>query len=383
MSNMTMREHYTAIVVGCGPAGIMAARSAAARGPVLLIDAMKLPRNKSCGGMLNEYAQAFIKDELKAKVPASILSDPKWIRFRFFDWDRNLRRATKLTFENVDRAGFDDWLMQFLPDNVTVRDNTRLIYCTQTRDTVAVQMRPADDAQGAVRTATCDYLIGADGPMTEVRKHIPVSQLKHYKTIQDYLPLKEGIEPYFDCLYARGIGKAYGYGYIIPKGDVAILGSVFFPGSKNVKALHEKALELFSSYYPYEHETRRREAWSAINVVTVDDIVGGYGRVLLAGEAGGIFSPSSGEGISFAMNSGKLAGQAVTQARENAIILEKRDYTPAEESEALRLYRASLVPIKRNIARRLKLFPVLNSNWGKWLGGNMPDKLVDRLAHVI
>lgn len=383
MSNMTMREHYTAIVVGCGPAGIMAARSAAARGPVLLIDAMKLPRNKSCGGMLNEYAQAFIKDELKAEVPASILSDPRWIRFRFFDWDRNLRRATKLTFENVDRAGFDDWLMRFLPDNVTVRDNTRLIYCTQTRDTVAVQMRQADDAQGAVTTATCDYLIGADGPMTEVRKHIPVSQLKYYKTIQDYLPLKEGIEPYFDCLYARGIGKAYGYGYIIPKGDVAILGSVFFPGSKNVKALHEKALELFSSYYPYEHETRRREAWSAINVVTVDDIVGGYGRVLLAGEAGGIFSPSSGEGISFAMNSGKLAGQAVAQARENAIILEKRDYTPAEESEALRLYRASLIPIKRNIARRLKLFPVLNSNWGKWLGGNMPDKLVDRLAHVI
>lgn len=378
-----MREHYTTIVVGCGPAGIMAARSAAARGPVLLIDAMKLPRNKSCGGMLNEYAQAFIKDELKAEVPASILSDPKWIRFRFFDWDRNLRRATKLTFENVDRAGFDDWLMRFLPDNVTVRDNTRLIYCTQTRDTVAVQMRPADDAQGAVTTATCDYLIGADGPMTEVRKHIPVSQLKHYKTIQDYLPLKEGIEPYFDCLYARGIGKAYGYGYIIPKGDVAILGSVFFPGSKNVKALHEKALDLFSSYYPYCLESRRREAWSAINVVTVDDIVGGYGRVLLAGEAGGIFSPSSGEGISFAMNSGKLAGQAVAAARENAIILEKRDYTPSEESEALRLYRASLVPIKRNIARRLKLFPVLNSNWGKWLGGNMPDKLVDRLAHVI
>lgn len=383
MSTMDMRKHYTAIVVGCGPAGIMAARSAAARGPVLLVDAMKLPRNKSCGGMLNEYAQAFIKDELKAKLPASIISDPAWIRFRFFDWDRNLRRPTTLTFENVERAGFDDWLMQFLPDNVTVCDNTRLIYCTQTRDTVAVQLRPADNAQSTVTAATCDYLIGADGPMTEVRKHIPVSQLKHYKTIQDYLPLKEGIEPYFDCLYARGIGKAYGYGYIIPKEDTAILGSVFFPGSKNVKALHEKALELFSSYYPYELEPRRREAWSAISVVTIDDIVGGYGRVLLAGEAGGIFSPSSGEGISFAMNSGKLAGEAVAQAHENAPLLSTREFVACDQSDALRLYRASLAPIKKNIARRLKLFPVINSDWGKWLGGNMPDKLVDRLAHVI
>lgn len=383
MSAMDTRGHYTTTVIGCGPAGIMAARSAAKRGPVLLVDAMELPRDKSCGGMLNEYAQAFVRDVLGEEAPASILSGPQWIRFRFFDWDRKLRRATTLTFENVERAGFDDWLMRFLPDNVTVAGNTRLVSCSQTRDGVRVQLRAADDAHATPWEVECDYLVGADGPMTTVRRHLPVSQLSHYKTVQDYLPLTGKLEPFFDCLYARKIGDAYGYGYLIPKGDEAVLGSVFFPDSRNVKPLHERALELYSSYYPYEPAPRRREAWSAIAVTSVDDIVGGHGRVLLAGEAGGIFSPSSGEGISFALNSGRLAGEAIAHAHEGATVMGKRSHGTHEESEALRLYRSSLGPIRKNIARRLRLFPIINSNWGKWLGGSMPDKVVDRLAHVI
>lgn len=380
---MSIEDHYTSIVVGCGPAGIMAARAAAARGTVLMVDSMKLPRDKSCGGMLNEYAQAFIADTLKEKVPEELFSSPEQIKFRFFDWDRDLRRPTTLTFDNVERKGFDDWLMGFLPDNVEVADNTRLVGLTQTYDEVRAQLRAADDANAQPVEVTCEYLVGADGPMTSTRGFLPVSQLQHYKTLQDYLPLKRDIEPYFDCIYARGIGDDYGYGYIIPKGDVAILGSVFFPKSKNVKALHEKALELYSSYYPYNTQTTKREAWSAINVVRASDIVGGYGRVLLAGEAGGIFSPSSGEGISFALNSGTYAGRAIAQADEGATRIGKRANPSAAESDALARYRTSLEPVVANIRRRLMLFPVLNSNWGKWMGGNMPGFVVDRLAHVI
>lgn len=380
---MNIEQHYTTIVVGCGPAGIMGARAASERGPVLLIDTMKLPREKSCGGMLNEFSQAFIADELGTQIPENLLVDPEWIHFRYFDWDRDIREATTLKFANVDRKAFDEWLMGFLPDNVTVVDDLRLIHLSQTRDEVTVQLQAADDVDADVITVTCSYLLGADGPRSETRRQLPVSQLKLYKTLQDYLPLTGSVEPYFDCVYARGIGDDYGYGYVVPKGDHIILGSVFFPGSKHVNKLHEKAVDLYSAYYNYSTERTRREAWNAISVTSVADIAGGHGRVLLAGEAGGIFSPSSGEGISFALNSGTLAGRAIADAREGATLIGKRNHFSSEESEALRLYREALGPIRRNIERRLKFFPIMNSDIGKFLGAYVPPKIIDKFTHII
>ena len=95
--------------------------------------------------------------------------------------------------------------------------------------------------------------------------------------------------------------------------------------------------------------------------------------MLLAGEAGGIMSPSSGEGISFAMNSGKLAGLAIaTQGKHRG-----------DGTEVLEAYRASLKPIKGNIRRRLLYFPLLNSHFGKVLGSVAPNFVVDKVAHQI
>lgn len=366
---MNVNDHYSAIVVGAGPAGIMAARFAAARGSVLLVDCSELPRDKSCGGMLNEYSQAFFA-ELGEQVPKKMFCDPEWIRFRYFDWDRDIRKKTSLNFANVQRSAFDEWLLGLLPANVEVHGGVRFSGCTQDADGVDVDLRDASGPDAPARTVRCGYLVGCDGPRSQVRRSLPVPRLALYRTLQDYLPLKRGLEPYFDCLYARGIGADYGYGYVIPKGDLAIVGSVFFPNTRGNHVLHDKAVRLYSSYYPYETEHVKREAWTAVQVRSTRDIAAGHGRVLLAGEAAGIMSPSSGEGISFALNSGKLAGQALVAAL-------------GEGGGALALYRDSLVSIKRNIARRLRYFPIMNSNWGKWLGGNMPGGVIDKFTHKI
>ena len=370
---MELKEHYHTVVVGAGPAGVMASIYASAAGDVLLVDAMSMPREKSCGGMLNEYAQAFLRDI--ARIPNNIICDPEWINFRFYDWDREIRKATSLRFMNVDRVGFDDWLMSMLPGNVDVLPQTSFVTCEQNDFGVTVTLKPPTPGTAAKETKVhCAYLIGCDGPRSTVRRSLPVTQLALYKTLQEFLPSTESPEPYFDCVYSRNIGDNYGYGYVIPKGDSTIIGSVFYPGSTNCLENHLKAIDEFRKYFHYGTEqTRKREAWTAVKVTSVKDIVGGHGRVLLAGEAGGIMSPSSGEGISFAMNSGKLAGIAVTEASRST----------TESKTAVDRYRASLKPIKNNIARRLRYFPVLNSNWGKWLGGSSPNFLVDIVAHRI
>ena len=369
---MEIKSHYSTIVVGAGPAGVMASVYASALGDVLLVDAMSMPRHKSCGGMLNEYAQEFLAKA--ADVPKDVISNPEWINFRFYDWDRKIKKATSLRFMNVDRVKFDDWLMGMLPSNVTVLEQTRFVSLEQDAAKVTATFKSSATADAQPFTVQADYLIGCDGPRSSVRRALPVTQLKLYKTLQEFLPIHQDAQPYFDCLYSRNIAPSYGYGYLIPKDNAVIIGSVFFPGSKNCAQAHEAAIAEFRTRYGYGYEQLRpREAWTAVKVNSAKDIAGGSGRVLLAGEANGIMSPSSGEGISFALNSGKLAGLAVSTHGKHK----------GAGQQPLEAYRASLKPIKACIGRKLKYFPVINSRLGKWLGGNSPAVLVDAVAHRI
>ena len=68
---MELKSHYGTIVVGAGPAGVLASVYASAYGDVLLVESMSLPREKSCGGMLNEYSQAFLNSV--SKLPAELV----------------------------------------------------------------------------------------------------------------------------------------------------------------------------------------------------------------------------------------------------------------------------------------------------------------------
>ncbi len=369
---MKLNDYYSTIVVGAGPAGIMAARQAAKRGSVLLLERMNLPRSKSCGGMLNPYSVRFLEN-VCAKVPKRVICEPQKINFRFFDWDRDIRKATKLEFLNVDRKAFDEWTLQLLPNNVEVAENMCFISCNENESKVYVTVRQADsqaDKKATLKKIACDFLVACDGPRSSVRRSMDVSQLSLYKTLQEFIPYDNNpCEPFFDCVYSRHIGSDYGYGYIIPKSEHFIVGSVFFPHAKNCASLHDTAIKTFSKYYNFKDASTKREAWSAVKAQSVKDIVAGRGRVLFAGEAAGIISPSSGEGISFAMNSGNLAGQAVCSSDDASLVLSN--------------YETSLKPIKRVMAQRLRYFPVLNSGWGKWLGGSSPNFLVDFVAHRI
>lgn len=52
-----MREHYDVVVIGAGPAGSVAAYTAATQGlDVLLLDKARFPRFKVCGCCLNARA---------------------------------------------------------------------------------------------------------------------------------------------------------------------------------------------------------------------------------------------------------------------------------------------------------------------------------------
>lgn len=109
----------------------------------------------------------------------------------------------------------------------------------------------------------------------------------------------------------------------------------------------------------------KREAAAALYVRAGNDTVPGVGRILLAGEAGGFMSPTSGEGISYALKSGAVAGRAIASSSPEG---------------AVTAFGELSQPLQRDIARKLRWLPVMESNVGKYLGGITPTPIVSYMT---
>ena len=358
---MTTPSHsrYDTIVAGAGPAGVMSALHASERGSVLLLDSSALPRDKSCGGMIHDLTRKALAPY--GEIPDRIVLSPRTVHFRYVDWDRGIRKATSLAFLNVDRAGFDDWLVSLLPSSVEVVGACAVTGLTQDEYGVDVACK----SNGETLTLRCENLIGADGARSAVRRTLGEGVTQTYVTLQDFVTLEGEIPPYFDCVYMRSIGDEFAYAYVVPKGDRAIVGSVFYPKTKRPWEKQDKVLETLRASIPQLGESTKREAWAALYIRSAADVAPGGGRVLLAGEAGGFMSPTSGEGISYAVRSGIAAGKAVGRHAAD---------------EVLDAYEAALSPLRADIARRLRWLPVMESPIGKFFAGLTPTPIVSRIT---
>ena len=353
-------DRYDTIVAGAGPAGIMAAREAAGRGSVLLVESSRLPRNKSCGGMLHEWSRDFLAPF--GPVPEDIILTPRHVDFRYHDWDRGIKKATSVRFLNVDRPGFDKWLLTTLPPSVELVEGCPLDSFSYDEKGVRVSLR----SNGSALEIACENLVGADGARSVVRRGLGIGSVATYVTLQDWVELDGDLEPYFDCIYMRDVGDCYAYGYIVPKGDRAIVGSVFYPKSRRPHEKQDQVMKILRDQLPQLGRKLEREAWVALSVRSREDIVPGAGRVLLAGEAGGFMSPTSGEGISYALRSGSVAGKAIAGSAPN---------------DALAAFTVGARPLLRDIKRKLRWLPFMESDVGKYLGGLTPAPIVSAVTH--
>jgi len=358
----------TTLVVGTGPAGVLAAYYAAEKGPVLMIDTFTLPRDKSCGGMIHPLSQNILNEI--SPMPESLLLDPPSVQFRFNDWDRQIIKNVDLHFLNVDRIPYDEWMMSLLPDTVEVMDSTSF-----TKHEVATD---ADNEGRLVSTlrkhggelvhVISDHIVGADGPRSTVRKSIDLPAYNRYITVQDYCKREGDIDPAFDCFYFAGI-RGFAAGYIIPKDDRVLVGCIFFPNTRRAHELQDKILDRLRERLPIG-ESLKREGWIAPRHKTADDVgwgmVSGKGVVFLAGEAGGFISPTSGEGISWALDTGKTVGQIIAQHDD-----------PQEMIDA---YRTQTMRLKKDIARRLKIYPFMTSKTGKKLAKYIPEFVISKVT---
>jgi len=349
------------LVVGAGPSGFAAAYYACPAGDVLIIDSFTLPRDKSCGGMIHPLSLDILKEI--APIPEEMLLEPRSVYFRYNDWDRNIIRDTDLEFLNLDRAPFDEWIMKQLPEEVQVMDGTRYLSHVERADG---RLEVKAVKGGGEIAILCDFLVGADGARSKVRKNLGLGEFDKYITLQDFCILEGEIAPAFDCFWFSEIPEL-GVGYIIPKSERVLVGLVYYPGTLGAHKLQDRGLEILRERLPIG-ESIKREAWIAPKHKSINDICPGRGRVLLTGEAGGYISPTSGEGISWALDSGRAAGRAIAQNLGDA---------------TLATYAAGVEHLRKDIRRRLWAFPLMNTRWGKTLMGYVPRSLISKATHYL
>ena len=259
--------------------------------------------------MLHEFSRAFLGPW--GGVPRHIVLDPEHIDFRYVDWDRRIVKPTRLRFVNVDRAGFDEWLLSLLPDNVDVVGRLALSSFEENADGVLVRFK---DAAGAERVVRCANLVGADGARSTVRRALgPTTPARTSRSrITSGSPAS--------CPATSTASTCGGSATRSPTGTSCrkVRSPSSAPSSTRGRSGRGRCRTPCSGRCASGRPSSaraKREACAALYLRTPRDVTPGAGRVLLAGEAGGFMSPTSGEGISYALRSSRLAGQAIAASR--------------------------------------------------------------------
>lgn len=312
MGSDTIESNYDVIIVGAGPSGAATASVLVNGGlNVLIIERKKLPRDKMCSGLINDKSQN-LTVELFGEIPKSVYARPELLKAvrlwhtkeDFTDWplDENSNGAP-----NVWRSKYDAWLVK--ASGAVVKDCCTLLSLEQNNGTVLLQCK---NEHGKIVKFKCNYLIGADGSKSTVRAGIDPEFDKGLGWLVAFQQYCEGTTTldshYFNGFLDTRFSEVYAWFNM--KDDLVIFGTAVKRGSK-----FEPYLSIFTKFLEDNFGLRvkkvvMQESCIGNNMASSGKFHLGTGNVLLVGEGAG-FLNMFGEGISSALATGKLAGEAI------------------------------------------------------------------------
>lgn len=296
------------IVIGAGPAGVMAAHFAAQQGIDCLILEKGLPfKDKACGDAVMRHAVHMIKELGIEEYQLEAIGGKRFCKFNFIVngiSQFNMEYTNEMQGWIIPRSKFD----QLLRDKIEHLEHCKIKYQRTVKSItyheylwkVSVNFSShrevyyADaiiDASGSSSLFNRDY--GIDG---DPDNGIGMSTYVH--------DLPEDVVPFFEF----DTSKAPGYGWVFPSGNNTANIGYCYIGIQ--KSLRETLLGYVGKYSAESNLKIRGGAgslWSDRGQIWHNDK-----GIISCGDSAGLIDPMTGEGITSALISGRLAGKYIS-----------------------------------------------------------------------
>jgi len=307
---------YDIVIVGAGPSGSILASFLDPKYKVLILDKRTVLYNdlesqlklfsdddmlcgKCCGGLLAPNSQKVLAS-IGLPFPKDILVSPQVFGLKVIDVDNNLSGLYSKSYININRKKFDKWLLDKALKKSNVIQGATYKRSKKTKDGYEITyMQNGKEYKEHAR-----LIVGADGAYSRIRNEFfsEVKLPQKYVAVQEWYKI-DSIEPYYYSFSDKKVTDYYSW--IIPKENYIILGSAM----NDLKNANQKFNLLKEDLKKYGFEFSksnfvRKEGSMIFRPRSLKEIALVKDNVALVGEASGIISPSSSEGISYALRSG-------------------------------------------------------------------------------
>jgi geranylgeranyl reductase len=279
-----MKKYHT-VIVGAGPAGLACAALLARAGrEVLVLERRHRVGPKVCaGGITWSGIQQRLPEKLLQKVfPDQYLQTP---------WQQTVISASQPLVSTVSREELGQWQLDQARDA-----GARILHNT------AVGRLAAGQLEAGGKTIGFQYLVGADGSASKVRQHLGLPTLTVGVGVNCFVPGKfERMEWHLDPAYFNN-----GYAWVFPHRDCASIGAY-------ASRLTTRPLILQKNFRRWadKHGINLGAAKQTAALINYDYRGWRFGNFFLIGDAAGLASPLTGEGIYPAIISGEEAARAI------------------------------------------------------------------------
>jgi len=288
---------YDAAIIGAGPAGSSAAKVLDESGlSYILVDKEEFPRNKPCAGVLSPKIRSLID------IPSDITERPL-AGYRVYS---PAGRMVESSFPEhgyiVQRTELD----AFLVNSLAIKPVTQKV-------NEIIDKGDFLELRNDHWSCKARYVIGADGANSAVRRHCGIPTKLVAAAAQCVVRLPPGeingrVGNWFEVYYTL----KHGYGWISPMKDSLRIGVGIV--SRHLTEKIQDVLERFMA------SSTVMEKWEGGEIVAREAALipmsGPLDRltvpkILLCGDAGGFVYPGTGEGIFYAIKTGRIAASLV------------------------------------------------------------------------
>jgi len=343
---------FDVIVAGGGPSGSYSAFHLAKSGfKVLVLEKSPKGRYKACAGGISQKILSLLPS-----VPSEIIERNIYGSRVYSPSGKVLSRfSSKPIGYTVYRTKFDLWLMNLAEkEGALIKDRTFVERILISQTGVKVQSKE----NSGHKEFYGELLIGAFGIQPNLHRQLRMRPPKCVKSAQIELAMnKETIDETIGNLFEYYYNSKYtdlGYVWLFPKREGVTIGFADKIDSKNIIGRLQNLIENDPIIKEKIKESKPLPIGGRsiyVHLIPNGPLNKTYGRrFLLVGDSAGFVNPFTGEGISFALSSGKIAAKVCEDA------LEKNDFTEEYLKEYQRRWKRSF---DKDFKRGLRLQKIL------------------------